>query len=82
MPAGSTIDLSGFSSYLDAMTVNGDGTVDVTFKNGAEYRYFHVAPAEIEKIVNTNTRDKTGQVSIGAAFHRYLRSVKQYERLK
>lgn len=70
--SGSFIDLSDYSSNLDTLTYNGDGTMDVTFKKNKKfaYRYHHVSPALwVFLLRGRETMDKTDKFSIGAAFH-------------
>ena len=55
VPAGSFIDLSEHSSNLSTLTWNGDGTIDVLFQSGGEYRYFNCPPSLWDMIMGGST---------------------------
>ena len=71
-PSGSFINLSEYSSNLNTLTWNGDGTMDVTFQKMPDrvYRY-HECPDNLWHYLlgGAERQDKTDNYSIGAAFH-------------
>jgi len=77
VPSGSFINLSEYSSNLNTLTWNGDGSMDVTFQKRPHviYRYYN-CPSNLWHYLlgGKERKDSSDNYSIGAAFHQEILS--------